>query len=136
MSRSLVPCVIGSVFLCTAWPATPALAEGTAPFDPSPLVSIGDTTKYGSYFVKKIEEGIYELNNHSPKKGDGGVDIYLIRGDTKALLVDLGNNYIDGYAPDKRAPRAERRGGVPRRGVRPRRQAAAGGGHHAHAPGS
>ena len=36
----------------------------------------------------------------------GGVDMYLIRGETKALMVDLGNNYIDGYPPDRRAPRA------------------------------
>ena len=67
--------------------------------------SIGDTIRYGSYTIKKIGEGIYQIDDRSPEKTTGGVDMYLIRGEAKALLVDLGNNYIDGYAPDKRAPR-------------------------------
>ncbi len=31
--------------------------------------------------------------------------MYLIRGTAKALLIDLGNNYIDGYAGDEIPPR-------------------------------
>ena len=106
MSRSLVPRVVASLFVCTALPATPALAEGAATFDASPLVAVGDTVRYGSYTVKKIGEGIYQLDDRSPERTTGGVDMYLIRGETRALMVDLGNNYIVGYAPDKRTPRA------------------------------
>lgn len=91
--------------LCGVLLAAPALAEEAAPFDPSPLAALGDTVRYGSYTVKKIGEGIYQLDDRSPERTTGGVDMYLIRGGAKALLVDLGNNYIDGYAPDKRAPR-------------------------------
>jgi glyoxylase-like metal-dependent hydrolase (beta-lactamase superfamily II) len=105
MSRSLVPWVMAGLFVCTLLPAGLALAEGAAPFDASPLVTIGDTIRYGSYTIKKIGDGIYQINDRSPERTTGGVDMYLIRGETKALMVDLGNNYIDGYAPDKRAPR-------------------------------
>jgi glyoxylase-like metal-dependent hydrolase (beta-lactamase superfamily II) len=102
MSRSFVPraLCLSSVLL-----AVPAPADEAAPFDPSPLAALGDTVRYGSYTVKRIGEGIFQLDDRSPEKTTGGVDMYLIRGGTKALLVDLGNNYIDGYAPDKRAPR-------------------------------
>jgi glyoxylase-like metal-dependent hydrolase (beta-lactamase superfamily II) len=34
-----------------------------------------------------------------------GTDIYLICGEEKALMIDLGNNYIDGFPGDKIAPR-------------------------------
>jgi len=34
-----------------------------------------------------------------------GVDMYLVRGTAKALLIDLGNNYIDGYPGDAIPPR-------------------------------
>jgi glyoxylase-like metal-dependent hydrolase (beta-lactamase superfamily II) len=105
MSRSMVPRVMASLFVCTLLPITFAHAEAAASFDASTLVTVGDTVRYGSYTIKKIGEGIYQLDDRSPERTTGGVDMYLILGGTKALMVDLGNNYIDGYAPDKRAPR-------------------------------
>jgi glyoxylase-like metal-dependent hydrolase (beta-lactamase superfamily II) len=105
MTRTLVPRTMAALFLCSALAATSALADEAAPFDGSPLVKVGDTTRYGSYTVKKVGEGIYQLDDRSPEKTTGGVDMYVICGKEKALMVDLGNNYIDGYAPDKRAPR-------------------------------
>ena len=106
MSRSLVPRLMAIMLVYSALPAALARPEGPAPFDASPLVSFGDTTRYGSYTIRTIGKGIYQIDDRSPERTTGGVDMYLIRGETKALMVDLGNNYIDGYAPDKRAPRA------------------------------
>ncbi len=62
----------------------------------------------GSYVVYKIGEGLYKINDPGVTTGKGGawgVDMYLVCGDTRALLIDLGNNYIDGYAKDVIAPR-------------------------------
>ena len=65
------------------------------------LVKNGDTVGYGSYQIIRIGDGIYQLKDSGdPKAKTGGligVDMYLVRGTTKALLIDLGNNYIDGY---------------------------------------
>jgi glyoxylase-like metal-dependent hydrolase (beta-lactamase superfamily II) len=77
-------------------------------FNAAALVKLGDTVKYGSYVVYKVGDGIYKINDPGVTTGKGGawgVDTYLIRGTTKAFMVDLGNNYIDGYAPDVIAPR-------------------------------
>ena len=83
-------------------------AQPAARFDSAPLRKLGDNVKYGSYVVYKIGEGIYRINDPGVTTGKGGawgVDTYLVRGTTKALMIDLGNNYIDGYAPDMIAPR-------------------------------
>ena len=83
-------------------------AREAAPFDGSALVTLGDSVGYGSYLIYKIGEGVYKINDPgSPTavKGGRGVDMYLICGEDRALMVDLGNNYIDGYEPDKIAPR-------------------------------
>ena len=83
-------------------------AESAPAFNAGSLVKVGDNVKYGSYVVYKVGEGIYKINDPGVTTGKGGawgVDMYLIRGTTKAMMVDLGNNYIDGYAPDVIAPR-------------------------------
>jgi glyoxylase-like metal-dependent hydrolase (beta-lactamase superfamily II) len=86
-----------------------AYAEAVPAFDASGLVKLGDGTKYGSYEVIKIGDGIYQLKDsgdpRAVKGGLIGTDMYLVCGTTRALLIDLGNNYIDGYEGDKILPR-------------------------------
>jgi glyoxylase-like metal-dependent hydrolase (beta-lactamase superfamily II) len=85
----------------------PAITKG---FDPSKLKNPGDSIRYGSYNIYKIGEEVYKINDPgSPEAILGGLigtDIYLICGEKKALMIDLGNNYIDGFKGDKIAPRA------------------------------
>jgi len=85
----------------------PAVTTG---FNPSKLSQLGDTVHYGSYIIYKIGDGTYRLCDKGTPglKGGGlvGVDMYLICGKEKALLIDLGNNYMDGYAGDLITPRA------------------------------
>lgn len=93
---------------CCIFLASLVLAQPAARFDASPLVKPGDSVSYGSYKIIKIGENVYQINDPGVSTGKGGafgVDIYLICGQSKALLIDLGNNYIDGYAPDLIAPR-------------------------------
>ncbi len=83
-------------------------AQPEALFDAAPLVRPGDHVKYGSYVIYKIREGVYKINDPGVTTGKGGawgVDMYLICGDNKALMIDLGNNYMDGYEKDLIAPR-------------------------------
>jgi glyoxylase-like metal-dependent hydrolase (beta-lactamase superfamily II) len=100
-----------AVALLFAWGvlfASPALAQLTATFDASKLVTLGDEVKYGSYLVRKIGDGVYQINDpgdKSTKGGGWGVDMYLVCGARKALLIDLGNNYIAGYEKDGVKPR-------------------------------
>jgi glyoxylase-like metal-dependent hydrolase (beta-lactamase superfamily II) len=76
----------------------------TTGFDPSKLKQLGDSVHYGSYFIYKIGEDIYKINDPGDPEailgGLIGTDIYLICGESKALMIDLGNNYIDGYEKD------------------------------------
>ena len=78
-------------------------------FDPSKLKQLGDSVHYGSYLIYKIGEEIYKINDPGDPKaimgGLIGTDIYLICGENKALMVDLGNNYIDGFEKDLIKPR-------------------------------
>ena len=95
-------------FILIALTAVCALAQTAASFNAAALVHDGDQVKFGSYLVIKVGDGIYKINDPGVTTGKGGawgVDIYLIKGKTKAFIVDLGNNYIDGYAPDVIAPR-------------------------------
>ncbi len=89
--------------------AASALGETVPAFEASGLVKLGDTARYGSYEVIKIGNGIYQLKDsgdpRAQKGGPIGTDMYLVCGTTKALLIDLGNNYIDGYAGDAIPPR-------------------------------
>jgi glyoxylase-like metal-dependent hydrolase (beta-lactamase superfamily II) len=86
-----------------------AFGQAVPAFDASGLVKLGDSVKYGSYSIIKLGDGIYQLKDSGdPKARAGGligVDMYLIRGTAKALLIDLGNNYIDGYPGDVIPPR-------------------------------
>ncbi len=86
-----------------------ACSQQETAFKASTLNQLGDSIKYGSYIIYKIGEGIYKINDPgSPEAIKGGLvgtDIYLICGGKKALMIDLGNNYIDGYEKDKIAPR-------------------------------
>jgi glyoxylase-like metal-dependent hydrolase (beta-lactamase superfamily II) len=81
----------------------------TTGFDPSKLERLGDSLHYGSYFIYKIGKDIYKIND--PGDPDAilggliGTDIYLICGESKALMIDLGNNYIDGFEKDLIKPR-------------------------------
>jgi glyoxylase-like metal-dependent hydrolase (beta-lactamase superfamily II) len=101
MAKNSLPRAIATLFLCSIFLATCALAQGIAPFNPSPLVKVGDEMRYGVYAIRKIGDGIYRLDNapvHPPIGTPGalGVDFYLICGKTKALMIDSGNNYMEG----------------------------------------
>jgi glyoxylase-like metal-dependent hydrolase (beta-lactamase superfamily II) len=87
----------------------PKTQEEVAPFNPSQrfspsqLVKIGDKMRYGIYTIRRIGEGIYQMNNRDSAPPTGtpgalGVDMYLICGTKKALMIDLGNDFIDGFA--------------------------------------
>lgn len=87
---------------------TSAIEQQRIPFNGSMLVRIGDEIRYGSYLIRKIGDGIFQINDPGDKntKGGGwGVDMYLVCGTKKALLIDLGNNYINGYEKDLLKPR-------------------------------
>jgi hypothetical protein len=68
MLRDAVPRLMAMLCLCGAGLVTSAPAEKVPPFDASSLVKLGDTTRYGSYTIEKIGEGIYKLNDRSPEK--------------------------------------------------------------------
>jgi glyoxylase-like metal-dependent hydrolase (beta-lactamase superfamily II) len=86
-----------------------AVGQTVPKFDASGLVQIGDKVKYGSYEMIKIGNGIYQIKDYGDPKalagGRVGTDMYMILGTTKALMVDLGNNYITGYKGDAIPPR-------------------------------
>ncbi|MEI6048683.1 MAG: MBL fold metallo-hydrolase [Bacteroidota bacterium] len=94
--------ILISSFACTQQ----AITTG---FDPSRLIHLGDSLRYRSYNIYKIGEGIFKINDPgSPEAILGGLigtDMYIICGKEKALLIDLGNNYIDGFKGDKIASR-------------------------------
>jgi glyoxylase-like metal-dependent hydrolase (beta-lactamase superfamily II) len=77
--------------------------------DTAKLNQPGDSVHYGSYIVYKIRAGVYKICDPGTPglKGGGlvGTDIYLVCGKEKALMIDLGNNYIDGYEGDLITPR-------------------------------
>ncbi len=96
-------------FLALGLAAGCALGAAIPAFKAAGLQKPGDSVAYGSYTVIVLGEGIYQLKDSGdPKARAGGligVDMYLIRGKSKALLIDLGNNYIDGYPGDLIPPR-------------------------------
>lgn len=95
--------VLGLAAACAFGQAAPA-------FNASGLAKLGDEVKYGSYYVVKIGNGIYQLADRGDPKAKAagliGVDMYVINGANKAMLIDLGNNYMDGYKQDEIPPRA------------------------------
>ncbi len=77
-------------------------------FDTSALVKPGDNVEYGSYVIYEIGNEIYKISDPGTttgRYGAWGVDMYLICGKDKALMIDLGNNYIDGCKQDLIEPR-------------------------------
>ena len=94
--------ILISSFACTQQ----AITTG---FDPSKLKQLRDSVHYGSYFIYKIGEDIYKISDPGDPEailgGLIGTDIYLICGESKALMIDLGNNYIDGFEKDLIKPR-------------------------------
>ena len=95
-------------FACAVLFVTTASAQSVAAFDASKLVTPGDEVKYGSYLVRKIGDRAYQINDPgdtSTRGGGWGVDMYLVCGTRKAMLFDLGNNYIAGYEKDALKPR-------------------------------
>jgi glyoxylase-like metal-dependent hydrolase (beta-lactamase superfamily II) len=107
-ARKAIHCFAPFMVLCSILFTTPAKAQAVNQFDAGKLVNQGDHVKYGSYIIYKIDEGIYQINDPGVTTGKGGawgVDMYLVCGDSKALMIDLGNNYIDGYEKDLIPPR-------------------------------
>ncbi len=100
-----------TITLLFAWAlsfGSPALSQPRAAFDASKVTKLGDEVKYGSYLIRKIGDRAYQINDpgdKSTKGGGWGVDMYLVCGTRKALLIDLGNNYIAGYEKDALKPR-------------------------------
>ena len=93
--------LLAILFVCGPLLPARALAQGVDPFDASRLAKVGDTVRYGAYDILKIGDGIYQFDNrdiHPPIGTPGalGVDFYLISGSARALMVDSGNNYMDG----------------------------------------
>ena len=89
--------------------STSAIARPFTPFNPAALISPGDEVRYGSYLIRKIGDRVFQINDPGDKgtRGGGwGVDMYLVCGTKKALMIDLGNNYITGYEKDLIKPRA------------------------------
>ena len=86
-----------------------AIAQQATRFSPVALAKNGDSVGYGLYRIIRLGDGIYQIKDPGdPKAKAGGligVDMYLVRGASKALLIDLGNNYIDGYPGDVIPPR-------------------------------
>jgi glyoxylase-like metal-dependent hydrolase (beta-lactamase superfamily II) len=98
----ILVCILISGFACKKQVITTG-------FNPSKLKQLGDSVHYGSYFIYKIGEDIYKICDPGDPEailgGLIGTDIYLICGESKALLIDLGNNYIDGFEKDLIKPR-------------------------------
>jgi hypothetical protein len=101
MASRLIARSIAVLFLCSSLLTTCALAQEMAPFNASQLVKLGDKVRYGVYTIRKIGDGIYQMNNRDSRPpiggpGEVGVDMYLICGEKKALMIDLGINYVKG----------------------------------------
>jgi glyoxylase-like metal-dependent hydrolase (beta-lactamase superfamily II) len=95
--------------LCNLF-VTAGIAHAAQAFNAAALAHDGDNVAYGSYVVYRVGNGIYKINDPGVKTGKGGawgVDSYLVVGKARAFMVDLGNNYIDGYPQDLIAPRKD-----------------------------
>ena len=114
MTRILV-----TLLLCGSVLPASAMAQAVEPFDASKLAKVGDTVRYGAYNILKIGDGIYQFgirDIHPPIGTPGalGVDFYLIAGSARALMVDSGNNYMEGnrQVPKRRNAAEELRAAV------------------------
>jgi glyoxylase-like metal-dependent hydrolase (beta-lactamase superfamily II) len=108
MIKSIISVKAVEIFLF-CWLFTPfAMAQPVVPFDAAALIKPGDEVSYGSYLIRKIGDSVYQINDpgdKSTKGGGWGVDMYLVCGTKMALLIDVGNNYINGYEKDLLKPR-------------------------------
>ena len=108
MMKHAVRRLAAALMICSLFAAHGLAQAAAATFNAAALRNTGDSVKYGSYVVHQVGDGIYKINDPGVTTGKGGawgVDIYLVRGRNKALVIDLGNNYMVGYAPDLIAPR-------------------------------
>jgi len=108
MLRIIISFIVAEIFLFSGLFATSAIAQSVTPFNAASLINMGDEVRYGSYLIREIGDNIFQINDPGDKttKGGGwGVDMYLVCGTKKALMIDLGNNYITGYEKDLLKPR-------------------------------
>jgi hypothetical protein len=96
MLRNVIRCTTTIFILCGLF-ALCAFAQTVPVINASALVKLGDNVRYGSYRIIKIGEGTYQINDRDSRQVNGlkgalGVDIYLICGEIKALMIDLGND--------------------------------------------
>jgi glyoxylase-like metal-dependent hydrolase (beta-lactamase superfamily II) len=109
MGKNVLQRILVALIMCSVLFTTSAIAQTAAPFKAKSLVKLGDEIRYGSYLIRKIGDKAYQINDPGDKttKGGGwGVDMYLVCGSKMALVIDLGNNYIDGYEKDLVKPRS------------------------------
>src|SRR5581483_7343504 len=87
-------------------PALP-IAPTPVPINAKPLAKPGDKMMYGIYTITKIGDGAYDMTDADTVPRDAGVpqgsDMYLLVGPKSALLIDLGNDYVQGMkgSPDR-----------------------------------
>jgi glyoxylase-like metal-dependent hydrolase (beta-lactamase superfamily II) len=108
MVKYFVHGIISAFIFCSVVLSNSVLAQSVTPFKANSLVKPGDEVRYGSYLVRKIGDKAFQINDpgdKSTKGGGWGVDMYLVCGSKMALVIDLGNNYIDGYEKDMVKPR-------------------------------
>ena len=72
MVNNVIARVMVVLFLCSFLLAAFAFAAEVTPFSASPLVKLGDEVKYGSYIIRKIGDGIYQINDPGDKTAKGG----------------------------------------------------------------
>ena len=81
--RVVLPSIVAVLIMSGVLLTGSAFAQPVTPFKATSLVKPGDEVRYGSYLVRKIGDGIYQLNDPGDKetKGGGwGVDMYLVCG--------------------------------------------------------
>jgi glyoxylase-like metal-dependent hydrolase (beta-lactamase superfamily II) len=94
--------VFAAIILCSLFLQGSVIAQKVTPFKASQLVKTGDNINYGAYVVYKTGEGIYQIHDPGFEKVPTSVDMYLVCGKNKALLIDLGNNYFnEAYAKER-----------------------------------
>ena len=78
-------------FILTVLCSVYAVAQAVAPFNAAALAHDGDQVKYGSYLVIRVGDGIFKINDPGETTGKGGawgVDMYMVKGKTKAMDID------------------------------------------------
>ena len=108
LKKNIRPQSLVVLLLCCMVFSTSGFAQTKVSFDPSKLNIPGDEVRYGSYLIRQISDGAYQINDPGDKKtksGGWGVDMYLVCGSDKALMIDLGNNYIKGRESNLIVPR-------------------------------